>query len=176
MSATAALRVGLIAPPWVAVPPPKYGGTELVIDNLARGLLRAGHEVVLFTTGESTCEVERHWSLARSAGTTADFHTGLGHVQAAYSQLRGDTDIIHDRLTAERWRDQALALKRRFNEDYWVEELGWYAMALDEGKEPVHALASNVGHCLWTGIIDERRASTVAKTLASSDMSSGYGL
>ena len=55
------LRVGLVAPPWVAVPPPTYGGTEVVIDNLARGLTAAGHEVVLFTTGDSTCPVERCW-------------------------------------------------------------------------------------------------------------------
>ena len=47
------MRIGLIAPPWVPVPPPAYGGTEVVIDNLARGLQELGHEVRLFTVGES---------------------------------------------------------------------------------------------------------------------------
>ena len=52
------MRVGLIAPPWVAVPPAGYGGTEAVVDNLARGLEALGHTVELFTIGESTCPVE----------------------------------------------------------------------------------------------------------------------
>src|SRR5262245_56234788 len=51
------MRIGLIAPPWVPVPPPAYGGTEVVIDNLARGLQDLGHEVRLFTVGESECPV-----------------------------------------------------------------------------------------------------------------------
>jgi hypothetical protein len=41
------VRVAIIAPPWVPVPPPAYGGTEAMPDNLARGLQRAGHEVLL---------------------------------------------------------------------------------------------------------------------------------
>jgi hypothetical protein len=48
-----AMRIGLIAPPWIPVPPPGYGGTEEVIDNLARGLTALGHDVRLFTVGES---------------------------------------------------------------------------------------------------------------------------
>ncbi len=43
------MRIGLIAPPWIPVPSPAYGGTEAVIDNLARGLAALGHEVRLFT-------------------------------------------------------------------------------------------------------------------------------
>ena len=55
------MRIGLIAPPWVPVPPPAYGGTEIVVDNLARGLQNQGHEVRLFTVGESTCPVTRRY-------------------------------------------------------------------------------------------------------------------
>jgi hypothetical protein len=58
------LRIGLIAPPWVTVPPPEYGGTELVIDHLARGLNELGHDVVLFTTGDATCPVPRRWAVS----------------------------------------------------------------------------------------------------------------
>ena len=53
------MRIGLITPPWIPVPPPGYGGTEEVIDNLARGLTALGHDVRLFTVGESTCPVPR---------------------------------------------------------------------------------------------------------------------
>lgn len=48
------LRIGIIAPPWVAVPPPVYGGTELMVDVLARGLVAAGHNVTLFATGDAS--------------------------------------------------------------------------------------------------------------------------
>ena len=89
------LRIGLLAPPWVAVPPPEYGGTELVIDQLARGMRALGHDVALFTTGDATCPVERHWSLPAAVGTTGSLHDELGHVQAAYDQL-ADCDVIHD--------------------------------------------------------------------------------
>ena len=89
------LHIGLIAPPWVAVPPPRYGGTEVVVDHLARGLVAAGHRVSLFTTGDSTCPVERHWVLPVAVGTTGSLIDELGHVQAAYAQL-SHSDVIHD--------------------------------------------------------------------------------
>lgn len=53
------LRIGVLVPPWVPVPPPGYGGTESLIDRLARGLQDAGHEVRLWTTGDATCPVPR---------------------------------------------------------------------------------------------------------------------
>jgi hypothetical protein len=45
------LSIGLLAPPWVAVPPPAYGGMESVVDQLASGLSAAGHQLTLYTTG-----------------------------------------------------------------------------------------------------------------------------
>jgi glycosyltransferase involved in cell wall biosynthesis len=53
------LKIGLLAPPWVPIPPPRYGGTESMIDRLARGLHAAGHQVRLWTTGDATCPVPR---------------------------------------------------------------------------------------------------------------------
>jgi glycogen debranching enzyme len=47
---------------------------------------------------------------------------------------------------------------------------------LDRAKEPVDALTSNIGHCLWTGIIDEDKAGHVAAHLMSDDMFSGWGI
>ena len=47
------MRIGLLSTPWTPVPPALYGGIELVVDRLATGFQRAGHEVLLFTTGES---------------------------------------------------------------------------------------------------------------------------
>jgi glycosyltransferase involved in cell wall biosynthesis len=100
------LRIGIIAPPWVAVPPPVYGGTEFVVDQLARGLVAAGHDVRLFTTGDSTCPVPRAWLFPQALGTTADSGVELAHVRRAYEELAG-VDIVHDHtLTGPSWAGQ----------------------------------------------------------------------
>ena len=49
-------------------------------------------------------------------------------------------------------------------------------MGLDRDKNPIDALASNMGHCLWTGILDADKADLVAKRLIGSDMFSGWGV
>jgi glycosyltransferase involved in cell wall biosynthesis len=89
------MRIGLIAPPWIPVPPPGYGGTEEVIDNLARGLTALGHDVLLFTVGESTCPVPRQWLYRFPAEPMGDHFRESAHVLAAYEAL-ADADIIHD--------------------------------------------------------------------------------
>lgn len=90
------MRVALIAPPWVPVPPPAYGGTEAVLDTLARGLQRAGHEVLLFATGDSTCPVPRSWVFDRAIGVpSARPPAELRQVIAAY-EAAADYDIVHD--------------------------------------------------------------------------------
>lgn len=55
------MRIGLIAPPFISVPPKDYGGTELFIAQLAEGLYKRGIEVVVYTNGESTVGVEKRW-------------------------------------------------------------------------------------------------------------------
>jgi len=90
------VRIGLIAPPWLPVPPAAYGGTELVLDVLARGLAKAGHDVLLVTTGDSTCPVRRSWAYDRArtaeiGNTTVE----VRHLIHAYSAVR-DMDIVHD--------------------------------------------------------------------------------
>jgi glycosyltransferase involved in cell wall biosynthesis len=90
------MRIGLVAPPWAPVPPHLYGGIELVVDRLAQGFVAAGHEVVLFTTGDSTCPVPKRWLLDEAEGVRIGFSVPeVRHVLAAYVSLR-DVDLIHD--------------------------------------------------------------------------------
>jgi glycosyltransferase involved in cell wall biosynthesis len=93
------MRIGLIAPPWIAVPPPAYGGTEAVLDNLARGLAVLGHQVVLFTVGESTCPVTRLHRYPAAVEPMGLVSTELAHTLAAYEALT-DVDVIHDHTLA----------------------------------------------------------------------------
>ena len=93
------MRIGLIAPPWLPVPPIRYGGTEGVLDTLARGLLERGHAVTLFTVGSATCPVPRRWAYREPPphmGTTVE---ELHHVSQAYDALSG-VDLIHDHTVA----------------------------------------------------------------------------
>jgi glycosyltransferase involved in cell wall biosynthesis len=85
----------MIAGPWIPVPPPRYGGSEAVIDNLARGLRAVGHDVELFTVGQSTCPVTRSWLFAEGVVPIGDSIHESVHVEAAYRALT-DVDVIHD--------------------------------------------------------------------------------
>lgn len=90
------MRIALIAPPWVPVPPPGYGGTEAALDQLARGFLEFGHDVLLFTTGDSTCPVPRQWVLPEAEGIRmGSVIPELRHVAHAYEAVQG-YDIVHD--------------------------------------------------------------------------------
>ena len=90
------VRVAIIAPPWVPVPPPRYGGTEAVLDGLARGIAAAGHEVLLYTTGDSECPVPKACVIERAEGVgTGGTATELHHVIHAYDTV-ADYDIVHD--------------------------------------------------------------------------------
>lgn len=89
------MRVGLIAPPWIAVPPTAYGGTEAVVDNLARGLQAQGHDVQLFTVGDSTCPVPRVYRHEHGAFPMGDSAEEAAHVLDAYESFV-DVDVIHD--------------------------------------------------------------------------------
>jgi len=90
------MRIGLVAPPWVTVPPTRYGGTESVVDNLARGLADRGHTVRLFTVGSSTCPVDRQWLFDEPVGPIGAGELEAAHVLAAYESLAPDVDVIHD--------------------------------------------------------------------------------
>ena len=92
------MRIGLIAPPWVPVPPPAYGGTESVVDRLARGLALAGHDVLLAASGNSTCPVPRVPGTdvaAPCAPVCGDTLSELRHVVLGYAAMT-DRDVIHD--------------------------------------------------------------------------------
>ncbi len=90
--------------------------------------------------------------------------------RAHFAREVGDTAI------AEQWGRRAADLKAAFNERFWLPDRGWFALALDRDKRPVDALTSNIGHCLWSGIVDEDKAAQVAEHLLSPRMFTGFGV
>ena len=82
-----------------------------------------------------------------------------------------------DEATAQRWaRARGRALRAAFNRDFWLPDQGWFALGLDRDKRAIDSLASNMGHCLWTGIVDEDKAAAVAEHLLSPEMFTGWGV
>ena len=99
-----------------------------------------------------------------------------GYVYAAYLARAYLAHQTGDDQRARYWTERAADLKKAFNERFWQPELGYYAVALDHEKKPVDACTSNMGHCLWSGIVDEDKAPYVADRLLSPTMFSGWGI
>ena len=93
------MRIALVAPPFIPVPPVEYGGTELFISDLASGLQALGDEVVVYTNAESTIGVEKRWLFERSEWPLKkdDPHAALKEVEhtAWAIQHASDCDIVH---------------------------------------------------------------------------------
>jgi glycogen debranching enzyme len=101
-----------------------------------------------------------------------------GYVYAALIARSHVATEMGDHELADSLHRRALDLKRRFNEDFWVDygDGGYFAMGLDRDKKRIDGIGSNMGHCLWTGIVDEERAPRVARALMDPGMLSGWGI
>ncbi|OLB47137.1 MAG: amylo-alpha-1,6-glucosidase [Ktedonobacter sp. 13_1_20CM_3_54_15] len=89
------------------------------------------------------------------------------------------------RLARQLWNDPALAeqlekeaaeLKRRFNQDYWLEDREFFALAIDGDGRKVDSLTSNIGHLLWSGIVEDDKAEAVVRHLMGEKLFSGWGV
>ncbi len=99
-----------------------------------------------------------------------------GYVYDAWLRMAEIYDELDNKRRANALRKKAAALFKKFNEAFWDEKSGFYAYALDGEKKKVLSVVSNVGQCLWSGIIAPERAVKVVKRLMREDMSSGWGI
>src|SRR2546426_1665984 len=85
------MKIALIAPPFIPVPPKDYGGTELFIAQLAEGLQKTGIQVVVYPNGESTVDAERRWIYERSQWPIrAEHHRSEEHT----SELQSPCNLV----------------------------------------------------------------------------------
>ena len=93
------MRIALIAPPFITVPPKQYGGTELFIAQLAVGLKSKGLDVVVYTNGESEVDVEKRWIFEKSLwpinGDIYNHVSDSTHTAWALRDAANESDIIH---------------------------------------------------------------------------------
>jgi glycogen debranching enzyme len=100
-----------------------------------------------------------------------------GYVYDARSRAaRLAREVWGDRPFAERLELQARDLQASFHRDFWMPERGCHAVALDGDKRQVDSLTSNIGHLLWSGLLDEREAAATADRLLESELYSGWGV
>ena len=89
---------------------------------------------------------------------------------AQLAAMRGDYEL------AAEWTRRAERLRANFEDAFWCEDLGTYALALDGHKQPCRVRTSNPGHCLYAGIVDPKRATRVAESLLSEASFAGWGV
>jgi glycosyltransferase involved in cell wall biosynthesis len=93
------MRIALIAPPFIAVPPNDYGGTELFVAQLAEGLKKIGVDVVVYANGDSTVNVERHWRYEHShwpiKSETEAMLMEMDHTSWAVKHAARTCELIH---------------------------------------------------------------------------------
>jgi len=145
--------------------------------------------------GDSYIEYERKTALGlenqcwKDSWNSILFHDGsLAQSPRATCEIQGyayDAKMRCARLAREVWQDGALAakleeqaadLKRRFNQDFWVADRQFFALALDGAKKKVDSLCSNIGHLLWSGIVDDDKALALRNHLMGPRMFSGWGI
>jgi glycogen debranching enzyme len=123
---------------------------------------------------------DSHDSVRHADGTLAVGPIALCEVQAyayaAWREAAHMADSLGKQDDAQHGRDAAERVSRMFEEHFWCDDLGTYALALDGQKRPCRVRTSNVGHCLFAGIAQEARARRVAEALLSEESFSGWGV
>ncbi|MDQ2803342.1 MAG: amylo-alpha-1,6-glucosidase, partial [Pseudomonadota bacterium] len=99
-----------------------------------------------------------------------------GYVYDAWLRMAEIYDAFGKRKRAAELRRKAAVLFEHFNNAFWDETTGFYAYLLDGEKKPIMSIASNPGHCLFSGIVPPERAERVMRRLMAADMNSGWGI
>ena len=130
---------------------------------------------------ENQCWKDSWDSISYRDGTLPPFPRATCEVQGyAY-----DAKMRAARMAREFWDDpayadqlerQAAELKERFNRDWWVADGGYYALGLDPDGRQCDVLSSNIGHLLWSGIVDDDRAEQLAHHLVGPRLFTGWGV
>jgi glycogen debranching enzyme len=99
-----------------------------------------------------------------------------GYVYDAWQRMAEVYEELGQRERAVALRAKAASLFQKFNDTFWDEAGGFYAFMLDGEKKPIWTVASNPGHCLYSGLVPKDRAVRVVARLMAPDMNSGWGI
>jgi glycogen debranching enzyme len=123
---------------------------------------------------------DSHDSIFHADGRLATGPIALCEVQAyVYAAKQGAAvmaRMLGEHARADQLTEAAEQLRERFEQAFWCEELGVYAIALDGEKKPCRVRTSNAGQVLFCGIASPHRAARLAETLMTPEMFSGWGV
>ena len=147
--------------------PPKASAAALTVGLFNQGWKDSS---IAVTYADGTMTADHPIALAEVQGYLYRALYLWGRLYAAMPQSEGM------REESARLLARAEELKRRFTEEFWMPDKGYYAMGLDGHHRHVDSITSNPGHCLWTRLIDEDHADQVAQTLVSDPMMAAWGI
>lgn len=99
-----------------------------------------------------------------------------GYLYSARVEVSRLAELLGHKTFAKRLQAQAEELKKMFQQDFWIESQNYVALALDAHGKKVESIASNPGHLLCTGILDEEKANLVADRLMTDELHTGWGI
>jgi glycogen debranching enzyme len=146
---------------------------------------RHGEDLVRYSSAPGDQLANKGWKDSGQAIVNADgsqaqppiaLVAAQGYAYQAKELMADLYDRLGERARAALLRQDSSRLRRRFNRDFWVPSIGFYAMALQKDDKPAAVVSSNPGHALWSGIVDEEKAKHVGARLLEPDMFSGWGL
>ena len=112
--------------------------------------------------------------LARGPIATCEIQGYVYDAQRRSARLA--REVWHDEPLANRLELRARDLRAQFRRDFWMPERGCHALALDGDKRQVDSLTSNIGHLLWSGLLDDHESAATAERLLDEQMYSGWGV
>jgi glycogen debranching enzyme len=138
-----------------------------------------------FITKSTNGLTNQHWKDSHDSAMHASGELGSpplamvevqGYVYMAWQNTAKLAQLLgHVELSA-RLNQQADQFKQKFNQHFWIESMGFYAMGLDKTGQPFKVVSSNPGHCLESQIMDVDKAHKVAERLLQPDMFTGWGI
>jgi glycogen debranching enzyme len=147
---------------------------------------RDGDGYVEYEKGEKTGLDNQCW---KDSWNSILFRDGtVAPTPRATCEIQGyvyDAKVRAARLARDFWGDPALAdrllaeaavLKRRFNQDFWMPDREYFAVALDGEKRQADSITSNPGHLLWSGIVEDDKIEPVVRHLMGPKLFSGWGI
>ncbi|HET6244503.1 MAG: amylo-alpha-1,6-glucosidase [Bacteroidetes bacterium] len=119
-------------------------------------------------------------SVSHKNGDLANSPIALCEVQAYVFDAKKNASFLANALgfqaLSNKLNEEAELLKKKFNEAFWDEELQCFVLALDGNKEPCRVKSSNVGHCLFSGIVNQEYVMPLVNTLFAKEMFSQWGI
>ncbi|WP_455931071.1 amylo-alpha-1,6-glucosidase [Priestia aryabhattai] len=119
-------------------------------------------------------------SIVHRNGDYAESPIALAEVQGYVYQAKMGIALLYEAVNkpkeAKLLKEQATLLKKKFDEQFWMDDVSFYAIALDQNKEKVGTITSNPGHVLLSEMLNEEKVEHVASMLVSDKMYSGYGI